>query len=256
MADDVLEKIKRAYEHLVEFQSTLDAFRQSKPYEVTGKRDPKTRQFIYSIVKADPIPVRLSVISGDVLQNLRSSLDYLACSLVRSHSPSAPIDKCGFPIFDEVPTTKEHERTFARKVKGMEDKAIDLIKNIKPYKGGDDVLWRLHALNNRDKHRLLLTTATGLRPLNVGMHMRATRQNMRGHVPDFYVSTGSRVFPLKIGTVLYVDSPDAEENKNIEITVDVVFNEPGVCVGEPVFLVLRRSLNEVRRTVEKFATFR
>lgn len=138
----------------------------------------------------------------------------------------------------------------------MKNEAKDLIRDIKPYKGGDDTLWRLHALNVRDKHRLLLTAATTVRPFNVGEHMRATRKNPGGHIPDFFVGPRDRIFPLNIGTVLFVDSPDAEENKNIKLTVDIVFNEPGVCEGEPIFLVLRASLNKVRRTVEKFAAFR
>lgn len=103
MVDDVLEKIKRANTHLNEFQSALDRFKKTNPYEVSGKRDPKTREFIYYITKADPIPPDLSVISGDVLQNLRSALDYLVSTLIIAYSgPAADISKCAFPIFDEV----------------------------------------------------------------------------------------------------------------------------------------------------------
>jgi hypothetical protein len=256
MVDHVLEKIKRANTHIEEFKVALDAFKKTEPYGISGKRDPKTREFIYYVTKADPIPPNLSVISGDVLQNLRTALDYLVCSLIRAHSgPKADITKGGFLILNEVPTTEEHESTFARKVKGMEDKARDLLRTLKPYKGGDDTLWRLHALNNSDKHRLLLTSATTLRPFNMGDHIRATRENPPV-TPDLFIGPKERVFPLNIGAVLFTDIPDAKENKNIKLTVDIVFNEPGVCEGEPIFLVLRSSLNKVRLTVEKFAAFR
>jgi hypothetical protein len=257
MVDHVLEKIKRANTHIEEFQTALDAFKKTKPYQISGKRDTKTREFIYYVIKADPIPPDLSVISGDVLQNLRTALDYLIVSLIHAHSgPTADISKCGFPIFDEVPTTKDDESFFAGKVKGMKNEAKELLRTLKPYKGGDDALWRLHALNNRDKHRLLLTAATTLRPFNVGEHIRATRKNLKGHIPDFVAGTRDRIFPLKVGIILLVDPPDSEENKNIKLTVDIVFNESGVCEGEPIFLVLRSSLNKVRHTLEKFAAFR
>jgi hypothetical protein len=40
----------------------------------------------------------------------------------------------------------------------MRDAAIERIERLKPYKGGNDPLWRIHELDNIDKHRTLLTT--------------------------------------------------------------------------------------------------
>lgn len=254
--DDVQLKIERADKHIQEFQSVLDAFKSTKPYEVGGKRNPHTREFIYYIKKAEPIPPDLSIIAGDVLQNLRTALDYLVCSLVRARNPNASCDKTAFPIFDAVPTTKKDQARFTGKIDGMADQAKNIIRNIKPYKGGDDVLWRLHALNNRDKHRLLLTVGTTVRPFNLGEHFRATRKNIIGHVPDTFVGPSGRIFPLKVGTELLIDTPDAEENKNINLVIDIALNEPGVCKGEPIFMVLRSSFNRVREIVRDLAAFR
>jgi len=39
----------------------------------------------------------------------------------------------------------------------MRPEAIEAIDALKPYGGGNDLLWRLHELNNSDKHRLLFT---------------------------------------------------------------------------------------------------
>src|SRR5438132_5583994 len=43
--------------------------------------------------------------------------------------------------------------------------AIDALR---PYKGGNDVLWQLHELNNVDKHRLILTVGSALRSTDLG----------------------------------------------------------------------------------------
>ena len=45
----------------------------------------------------------------------------------------------------------------------MRKDAVDAIDAIKPYKGGNDTLWRLHGLNNIDKHRLLITVGLAYR---------------------------------------------------------------------------------------------
>jgi hypothetical protein len=41
----------------------------------------------------------------------------------------------------------------------MLPEAIEAIDALKPYKGGNDALWRIHELDNIDKHRTLFTLA-------------------------------------------------------------------------------------------------
>ena len=56
-------------------------------------------------------------------------------------------------------TSPDDQSLLTRKIGGAREKAIDNILQTKPYKGGNQALWRLHALNIRDEHRLLLTAA-------------------------------------------------------------------------------------------------
>lgn len=94
-------------------------------------------------------------IAGDVVHNLRASLDHLAYQLVLVGSPSTvPTRRVEFPIAE---TVAEYEETKARKVEGMKPEAVDVIDRLKPYKGGNDALWRIHELDNIDKHRTLFT---------------------------------------------------------------------------------------------------
>jgi hypothetical protein len=51
-------KAERAYEHVVNLNSEIDAFRQSDPYKIDTKRDPKTRRLIYYIAEAKARPAR------------------------------------------------------------------------------------------------------------------------------------------------------------------------------------------------------
>lgn len=253
--DDIHLKIEWAYKHIDEFHSVIKAFMNTKPYGFAIDRDPKTGEVIYFVSKAEETPFELSLIAGDILQNLRTALDYLACCLVRANGGKPTIHTM-FPISDSAPTTPEQKTSFQRKVKGMRQEAIDEIHAIKPYKGGNNVLWRLNRLNNIDKHRLLFSCGAAFRAWNAGQHLRATNPLPAAQaMADHWIGpVGFKPsFPLKVGHELYRDVPGAEVNKNIQITIDIAFNEPGVSEGEPLMLVLRSTLNRVRGIVDDFS---
>ena len=142
----------------------------------------------------------------------------------------------------------------------MRKEAIDIIKDIKPYKGGNDVLWRLHRLNILDKHRLLLTAGAAAFSFNAGQHFRAITpsefKNVADVVPDYWAQLPQKIFPLIAGAELYRELPLLEVNKNIEIPAHVSLNEVGICEGEPIISVVRQSFNTVRRIIERFAGIR
>jgi hypothetical protein len=103
--------------------------------------------------------------AGDIVHNLRSALDHLAQQLVAvgvtKRPPKPPltaeqIRRIGFPIAE---TSKKYKAEKRAKVKGMLPEARKAIDRLKPYKGGNDALWRIHELDNIDKHRSLFTVA-------------------------------------------------------------------------------------------------
>jgi hypothetical protein len=103
------------------------------------------------------LPFDVVSIAGDIVHNLRSALDHLAYQLVLIGSPDAvPSRRIEFPIAE---TATKYETEKARKVEGMRPEAIEFIDRLKPYKGGNDALWRIHELDNIDKHRALFTMA-------------------------------------------------------------------------------------------------
>jgi hypothetical protein len=80
---------------------------------------------------------------------------------VRTSPPAVPLSEkeirqIEFPIAE---TETKYESDKARKVKGMLPEAVRAIDRLKPYKGGNKALWRIHELDNIDKHRSLFTVA-------------------------------------------------------------------------------------------------
>ena len=152
-------KVNRAKEHVAELQREIERFFAANPYAVATKRDPKTRQLIYYVSGVKPTPQCLPLIVGDIIQNLMSALDHLAYQLICSDTADKPPRprKIYFPIFDSV---TEYEAGKQSKILGAAQDTVNAIDAIKPYKGGNDLLWMLHALNNIEKHRLLLTVGS------------------------------------------------------------------------------------------------
>src|ERR1035438_5207448 len=256
---DVDLKVKWANDHFFDFQKFLRAWAKSDACRIAIEHDRETRDVLYRLSQEFFVPREFALLAGDILQNLRSALDYLVCALVRANHGRVTNKTC-FPIIGRIPATPEEDGAFARKIEGMTDKAKDLIRGCKPYRGGDEVLWRLHELNRREKHRLLFTVGGYLSNWSITQHIQATNMPLhrmerlgRAYASDEWWSEMRELsFPLKAGDILLRDPPDTKVNENLEIEIQIAINEKGVCEGEPLLSVLFESFDRVNRVVEKF----
>lgn len=247
-------KIDRAKQHLEELKIELDKFFKLQPYKISTKRDPQTRRPIYYLTDVKSVPDKIALISGDVIQNLRSALDHLACELFIEENKGAISPKyiC-FPIEKNL---QSYEREKVRKTKGISIEKLKLIDSVKPYKGGNDLLWAIATLNNTDKHRLLITVGSTFESVDIGAQIvDQTRKLMKdNNIPDIpvFIKPADNLFPLKRGDELFEDSPDAEVNPKMQFRFEVVLNEKDVVEGQPVTNTLESMINEVERLIPIF----
>ena len=186
----LLVKLNRATKHIEDLQSVCEAFFNSRPYTIETKDDAHTRDRSYYLVGVRDIPDDVVAICGDALHNLRSALDHLASRLVQLAGNAPSIDTC-FPIAD---TEKKYgSAETRRKVKGMRQDAIDAMDALKPYKGGNDTLWRLHRLNAIDKHRFLVTIGTA----HVAHSMTPSERAKMGNIYVKYIIALAKVYQNK-----------------------------------------------------------
>lgn len=253
-------KVERAKRHMSELEVEVNAFFSQQPYKVEVRRDSERRLVYYLSSVTEPSPA-IAVLAGEVIQNLRSALDHLAYQLaVLGTGGKGDYRRIYFPITEDA-TKYKNERT--DKVKGMRLDAIRAIDAIKPYKGGNDVLWRLHKLNNIDKHRLLVTVGSIYKNLNIAPVLQKefeklwsdpqfadVRPNLT--VPDLLLNPGGNMFPLKAGDDLFTDLPDAEVNEKIEFHFQLVINEPQVIEGAPLLETLKEMIDVVDNTILSF----
>ena len=229
----------------------------TNPYDVVRQPNLKSGNIVYSVSKVVPVPASIRTIAGDAIQNLRTALDYLACGLVLANNH--PLTKeTGFPILKGDFRSDIRKSTFDGKVEGMRDEAINVIKSLNPYKGGDDVLWTINALNNIDKHRLLVAAGTFVFRYNRAPLKRAINilnpEQLTQTLSDTLVPiTGT--FPLYEGQEILVDPRDMEPDENVEFFFEVAINEPQEFPPAPLALVLRQSYRRVVEVVGMLIPF-
>lgn len=152
-------KVKRAKEHLDLLNRRILAFKESKCYTLSRKKDLEAGEYIVTFTMVDPPIDPLALIAGDFIVNLRASLDHLAFRLAMRNG-TLPEDNVSFPICDGPTPTSETRKFITRATKGMPKGAIDLIESFQPYHHRDSYklsyLWRLNHLWNVDKHRHLM----------------------------------------------------------------------------------------------------
>jgi len=238
----IASKLARAKQHIDDLKATLWQFHHGKTRPCSGQAhdDLNSGKTLYEITDVAEVPVSVPLFIGDALQNLRSSLDYLACELVLAANPTNDIRQTAFPIFE---TAKDYTSRSPRKVAGMRQDAVDKIASFKPYKGGNDTLWRLHALNNMDKHRLLVTC--------VATATMRTGSGQEDGIPTLTTEFFRRGIPLKKGTKFVL--PIAKDEDNSKIHCEITFDEPGIVEGESVTAVLEEISNSVTDLYLSFA---
>ena len=196
--------------------------------------------YVLRILERETAPLRWSAIASDAVHNLRSSLDILWRLAIHGASPTAR--KAYFPIFD---TADKFETRFKGKPqRANQETAMDIIKATKPYKGGNEALWYLNAIDTRNKHEMLTLAVCAFRSLLVTAKPDTTIKMRR---EDFLT-------PVEDGTImchLTGEIPSPMEVQH-EFAFEVTFGKGEILEGEAVLPTLNQFANVVDSVVDAF----
>ena len=257
-ANPVLLKLQWANKRFRELDRLIRDF-ASNAQPVVIERDGKTGELLYLLARDPVISPAIPLLAGDLMQNLRTALDYLAYALVIANG-GKPYSGTYFPISKNAPGSEGYDDAFAGKVRGMSKDAIRLIESLKPYKGGDPYLWPIHELNRREKHRLLFTVGAYVYNFHASQHIEATNPPLEYierlaravSSPEVWTEIRKMTYPLKAGDILYIDRPEAKPNYNAKFFIQIALNETGVCEGEPLLNLAHWSLEKVVEYIGRF----
>jgi hypothetical protein len=187
---------------------------------------------------------------------MMSALDHLAYQIVCCDTEDNPPNPnwIYFPIAED---SAKYEAKKHGKMEGACQGTFDAIDSLKPYKGGNDLIWTLYQLNNIEKHRLLLTVGSHATGINLGQYLA---HNLRGTFPvgavdafesmNVFLNPADKGFPLKAGFELLIGDVDEQPNPKQQFRFAVALNEAGVIDGKSVI----ETVNQFVKLVEGIVT--
>jgi len=164
-------KLEWANKKIEDLNAGLAAFRdRGGPCTVMAEPDDQTGELVYRMRNIRAVPIELSLITGDILNALRSALDYTVRALVLAEG-ATPDRRCGFPIFMDFDKYWPMKGRMIKGVTPTTEARIDALQPFNPGPGIDHPLWTLQELNNADKHKLLIALAglAGWSDISIGI---------------------------------------------------------------------------------------
>lgn len=241
-------KVERAEKHVRDFIAGDIAFEESRPYCFVREFNSQAGQYVFRIRQRQNVPPQLGLIAGDAIHCYRSALDQVIWHSIAKAISGEP-GHCMFPVFGSDSDYKAQAHT---KINGIDSRAVDILDRIKPYKGGNDLLWALHQLDIIDKHRTLLTVDCHI-PGNAEL-VRTSGPPKRGAAEIRYSLPidGAVIDGCIIGTTTHL-LPD--EHYQFYLSHAISINEPKIIDPEPVRTLLAQFSGLVQNIVELFVPF-
>lgn len=247
-----MARIGRAEELTYQLDVACKAFLATRPYTVEERLDenPAVRTFV--ITSLHEVPVLPRIIIGEIAHHLRASLDLLAYQLLLKANITDPkrLRDCAFPIIVDRDLTKpedrkKHDASTRHTIDGVDSRAYDRIVALQPCatNGEWSHLAQVQALDNTDKHRLLLAATSSIR---IG------GWNFRDADGSATTMPHQSFIPLQVDAILKVG--DARPGFVLpNLAQEVAFMEPGPVFGKPLAHILQNLSRMTQQTVESFA---
>ncbi len=242
-------KIIRAEELLASVKAEADSYTECDPYRIVGEFAEDRRSYTAWCVLSEEPPIRLSVLIGEFIYDLRSALDHLADFLVRQNG-GRPTKQTRFPIYDSRFNRDGTERVFSISG-GVSETALALIEGMQPYKRGENAtshpLSMLGYLSNADKHRNLVVAGLFLSHVQVTLSFRDPELRNIVHLSQSNFGrfeNGAPVahFPFAVA----IEPGDGKVEVNSQGSPLIAFKEPGVLMDASVLDTLSGILTYVR----------
>ncbi len=255
MRDDLLHAqaaVEWAKAHIPILQEGFVQWQRREPYRIVSESDPETGNELIVAIEETPLPLTLCVEVGIIINAIHTSLDLLAASLsIRNGKrPSAdthfPIFQSGQCCFDPI--------TGVQGKKWLSKAERDIIENLKPYEGGDDLLYAVRQLDNTRKHTQLVIA----KPIISNYFVFGT--DLRGGNPEWQrLERKTILFRFNSPPIMpggrytrAVHYPRVTKG-NLHLTISVLFEESSLVVSDkPVIPVLRELAERAEKIITLF----
>ncbi len=148
-------RLWRSWEHIHVLESHIARWLHSGGYNFVPRHDPDGTVHVH--IRFNALPVEWSLLIGEALHSLRSSLDHLVYAMATLEQGRPLTDdesrRTEFPVYGSQPLG---DRLRHQKIGLLPDEVQHAIIRYQPHTAPDfrmTKLWVLHSLDNRNKHR-------------------------------------------------------------------------------------------------------
>jgi hypothetical protein len=235
-------KLDRAKKHIIELNNDIINYVKSKPYRVVIESDPKSPNHLWTLRVRHEVPCHFSAIIGDAIHNMRSALDLLASDLVRANNGN--VKNVYFPFANDANSLEDAIEI--RKIARAGEDVVNIIRSLKPYKGGNDRLRAIHDLDITDKHKALIPSLH---------HVGIKNFAMSNHTGGSLI-INLRCGPIKDGMVLMSLPPanNVKIGQYFQPSFHITFGEGQPLEGTPLLETLEDFAKIVDEIISTFST--
>ena len=219
------------------------------PFAVEATED--AGDLVYRIKINSSVPIGWSAIVGDIVHNIRSSLDLIVWQLIIQNG-NTPGMNTRFPI-----GIKEtgYGKQLRDSLRGANENAKRLVRRLKPYPGGNTILTQLHALDICDKHHLTLIVGSAHKHVLLTPKLTADWIPKDFQFPTFAINPADRQFPLSDGKEVFRIKKAARHGGGLGdfgLVFELAFGDVEEVKGLPLLETLTVMEVYVRRIIELF----
>jgi hypothetical protein len=260
--DGIIAKLQRADESIGNLNSEINAFIRNNAHQhsIVSHFENEGREYVIEARGSMEVPLRLAVLTGEIVHHLRSMLDHLVTALA-GRNGQRPLNNHQFPI------CRKQEK-FIKAVKsgnitGVSPAAEKLISDAQPYiqpSPEEYFLTILHDFDNCDKHSLLLVVAAAAamgEQVRVGSdEAEAARLGISPHttltnlVPGRGKLSQDGVEIARIGLA----EPSPTFYANVNIAIQIAFEKAGLAEMIPATDALTILRNATATLIASFSS--
>jgi len=229
------QKVARAREIIAALDAEIQAFNATEPHERMVETDPEGLVQEHTVKLTRPLPDSLAVLSQEATAALRAALDQAVFAASKAAGSRRLMDTC-FPIAEGA---GQLNKVMAEKCKGVPPDIAAIIREIKPFKGGNDLIWGLLAIAGLEEYALIVPVGSvdsGLTFVN-----NKTAPRVRWDARRREIELGS--FPIH-----------GKFQPHIKISFSAAFGAIEGLENCPVLPVLTAMIAEVERILEVMET--
>lgn len=231
-------KIQRANKHISELHDILTAFLKTNFYRLGIDKNPKDGTNVVAFETFGTLPSEVPLIIGDAIHNLHTTLDLMIWEI--ESGIGKPDRSTKFPFYE---SRSELVGAITNgNLNTVPEICRLIIDEIKPYRGGNDLLYGLHDLDIVDKHKLLI-------PIVSIVELRgASGEDERGgrfEGLNFFITQSGRINAIS-------SSQNLKITNHGQPSFDVRFDKGDIFEHKPVIPTVHQLSQLVCSILEKF----